>query len=89
MKTLSPSVYVDGNHRFDGVLIDMVLSDPLLEVGGLLLLDDTWMPSVQKALRFFETNRTDYRREPCPEASLAVLRKVARDERDWRHFVDF
>jgi predicted O-methyltransferase YrrM len=82
-------VYVDGNHRFDDVLIDMVLSDPLLEEGGLLLVDDTWMPSVQKALRFFETNRADYRREPCPVKNLAVLRKVARDERNWRHYVDF
>jgi predicted O-methyltransferase YrrM len=82
-------VYVDGAHRFDDVMVDMVLSDPLLEEGGLLLLDDTWLPSVQKALRFFETNRADYRREPSPVTNLAVLRKVARDERNWRHFVDF
>jgi len=82
-------VYVDGAHRFDDVMVDMVLGDSVLEEGGLLLLDDTWLLSVQKALRFFETNRADYRREPCPVTNLAVLRKVARDARDWRHFVDF
>ena len=82
-------IYVDGNHRFDDVLVDATLADLLLDEGGLLLLDDTWMPSVQKVLRFLERNRADYRREACSEKNLAVLRKVAHDERDWRHFNDF
>lgn len=82
-------IYVDGNHRFDDVLVDAILADLLLDEGGLLLLDDTWMPSVQKVLRFLERNRTDYCREECAEKNLAVLRKVAQDERDWQHFVEF
>ena len=82
-------IYIDGDHRFDGVLVDATLSDLLLEEGGLLLFDDTWMPSVQKVLRFIERNRPDYRRQTCPVRNLAVLQKVASDERDWQHFVNF
>ncbi len=81
-------IFIDGNHRFDDVVVDFYLADPLLRVGGLLAFDDLWMPSVRSAVSFVTANRA-YRVVEQPEANMAVLRKTAEDARDWRHYVPF
>ena len=43
-------IFIDGNHRFDDVLVDFYLADQVLEVGGLMVLDDTWMASIRTVL---------------------------------------
>ena len=42
---------VDGLHTFDQTLLDLYYVNRLLEVGGLLVVDDLWMPGVNKAVR--------------------------------------
>ena len=34
-------IFVDGDHKFDGVMVDINVSDKILEVGGFLIFDDT------------------------------------------------
>jgi predicted O-methyltransferase YrrM len=56
-------IYIDGDHKFDVALIDFYYSDILLDIGGYLLLDDTWMHSLMAVDRFIETNRSrEYRK---------------------------
>ncbi|RIL07671.1 MAG: hypothetical protein DCC71_02155 [Proteobacteria bacterium] len=81
-------VYIDGDHRFDAVIVDFHLSDPLCEVGGHIVLDDMWMPSIQWATRFLVRNFA-YDVVPQPIANLLVLRKREDDRRPWDHFVPF
>lgn len=81
-------VFIDGNHRFDDVLVDFYLADQVLQVGGILALDDMWMPSVRTVVEFITTNRA-YRPVQQPEGNLAVFQKYAEDQRDWRHHVPF
>ena len=81
-------VFIDGNHRYDDVLVDFYLADQVLKVGGILTLDDMWMPSVRTAVEFIATNRA-YRAVQQPEANLAVFQKLADDQRDWRHYAPF
>ena len=50
-------IFIDGNHRFDDVLVDFYLADQVLEVGGLMVLDDTWMASIRTVLAFVLANR--------------------------------
>jgi predicted O-methyltransferase YrrM len=50
-------IYIDGNHRFDDVLVDFYLSDQILNCGGLIVFDDTRMQSVQTVVNFVITNR--------------------------------
>ena len=40
--------FVDGMHLFDYVLVDFFYIDKLLTVGGYIVLDDLWMPAIQK-----------------------------------------
>jgi predicted O-methyltransferase YrrM len=48
--------FVDGNHRFEGVLFDLVFMDRLVKPGGLIVADDMWMPSARMAVAYVERN---------------------------------
>lgn len=81
-------VFIDGNHRFDDVLVDFYLADQVLRPGGVLALDDMWMPSIRSVASFITANRA-YQAVAQPEGNMAVFQKLADDRRDWRHFVPF
>ena len=49
--------FIDGSHIFDLTILDFLLLDKRLEVGGVLGFHDMWMPAIQKVLRFILTNR--------------------------------
>jgi hypothetical protein len=51
-------VFIDGSHLFDFTIIDFVMSDRRLKVGGILGFHDTWMGAVQGVLRFVLSNRS-------------------------------
>jgi len=48
--------FVDGDHHFESVFLDIYFLTRLVKPGGLVVLDDAWMPSVQKAIRYLERN---------------------------------
>jgi predicted O-methyltransferase YrrM len=48
--------FVDGNHRFDSVFLDLVYLGRLLRPGGIIFLDDYQLPAVARAVYFFLTN---------------------------------
>ena len=51
-------VFIDGSHLFDFTIMDFVVSDRQLKVGGIMAFHDTWMPSVRSVLRFILLNRS-------------------------------
>jgi predicted O-methyltransferase YrrM len=81
-------IYIDGNHRFDDVVVDFYLSDQVLRPGGLIALDDLWMQSIRTAANFIVTNRA-YKLVPQPVDNMMVLKKEHGDDRDWLHFKSF
>lgn len=56
-------IYIDGMHTFDYTLVDFFYSDLLLNVGGYIIFDDIWMPSIRKVVMYVLRNRR-YRLEP-------------------------
>lgn len=84
---------VDGNHRFDGVFLDLVYLGRLLRPGGIVFLDDYQLPAVARAAAFFVSNRAWKLEEVSPPDDLhqwAVLRTSADpDRRPFDHFVEF
>jgi predicted O-methyltransferase YrrM len=48
--------FVDGDHRFDPCFLDIYYALRLVKSGGLVVVDDMWMPSVRMAVAFFESN---------------------------------
>jgi predicted O-methyltransferase YrrM len=82
--------FVDGNHRFDGVFLDLVYLGRLLRPGGIAILDDYQLPAVQRAAAFCVTNLDWTLEEVSAPAEWAVLRISRRpDARPFDHFVDF
>jgi predicted O-methyltransferase YrrM len=49
-------VFIDGDHRFDGVFVDAVLANKLLKPGAVMVLDDAWFDPVYLTCKFLESN---------------------------------
>jgi predicted O-methyltransferase YrrM len=48
--------FVDGDHRFEGVFLDLYFMTRLVKPGGLVVVDDIWMPAVRTAVAYVERN---------------------------------
>jgi predicted O-methyltransferase YrrM len=82
-------IFIDGYHRFDDTLVEFTLCGMTCKMGGYILLDDMWMPSIRKAVSFVRRNRRDFSEVAMPVQNLAAFQKVAEDNRNWDHFEDF
>ena len=47
---------IDGDHRFDGAFVDLYFADRMLEPGGVVVVDDLWMPAIRSAVSYVEAN---------------------------------
>jgi len=85
--------FIDGNHRFDRVFVDLFYLGHLVRRGGIIFLDDYQLPGVARATSFFASNLGWTLAEVSASDELhqwAVLRtSVGPDERAFDHFVDF
>ncbi|MGH2681230.1 MAG: class I SAM-dependent methyltransferase [Actinomycetota bacterium] len=85
--------FVDGNHRFDGVFLDLVYLGRLLRPGGVVFVDDYQLPAVARATAFCVANLGWTSEEVSASDDLhqwAVLRtSPVPDTRPFDYFVDF
>jgi hypothetical protein len=82
-------IFIDGNHRFDDAFVDFTLSAELCPMGGRIVLDDRWMPSIRRVVTFIRSNREDFEELKTPVANIAVFRRIGEDKRPWHHYVNF
>lgn len=85
--------FVDGNHRFDSVFLDLFYLGRLLPKGGVVFVDDYDLPGIHRAVSFYLSN-LDWRiEETSPRGDghhwVALRTATTADTRDFRHFVDF
>lgn len=50
-------IFIDGNHDFDHVFVDLFYADRLLVNGGMMVFDDCGQRPVSKAIRYLEAHR--------------------------------
>lgn len=85
--------FVDGNHRFDSVFVDLFYLGRLVPRGGVVVLDDYNLPGIRRAVAFFVTNLGWTIEETAPpddRHDWVVLRTSRHaDRRDFRTFVEF
>jgi predicted O-methyltransferase YrrM len=85
--------FVDGNHRFDSVFLDLFYLGRLVRKGGVIVLDDYGYPGIKRAVSFFLTNLEWTIEETSPKGDShhwVVLRTAkGEDKRHFRYFVDF
>ena len=81
-------IFIDGNHRYDDVLVDFYLADQLLKPGALLAFDDMWMPSIRTVMDFIRKNRAyEIVDQSC--SNMRVWRKLRDDDRPWDQWQPF
>lgn len=87
------AAFIDGDHRFDGVFIDIFYAVRLVRPGGLIVVDDVWMPAIQSCLSFFTSSgicRAETKRDIDGADKYALLRPNAEQgKRAWDHWVEF
>jgi predicted O-methyltransferase YrrM len=85
--------FVDGNHRFDGIFLDLVYLGRLLHPGAMVLVDDYQLPAVARAASFCLTNLGWTLEEVSPADALhqwAALRTSSGpDTRPFDFYVEF
>lgn len=85
--------FVDGNHRFDGIFLDLIYLGRLVRGGGIVFVDDYQLPAVARAASFCSANLGWTIEEVSAADDLhqwAVLRTPAVPvERAFDHFVNF
>jgi predicted O-methyltransferase YrrM len=85
--------FVDGNHRFDGVFLDLVYLGRLLRPGAIVVVDDYQLPAVARAASFCVTNlgwRSEAVSAPDDLHQWAALRTSAvPDRRSFDDYVEF
>lgn len=85
--------FVDGNHRFDGVFVDLFYLGRLVRPGGIVFLDDYQLPGVARAASFFLANLGWILEEISTPDDLhqwAVLRTpTTPDTRPFDRYVEF
>jgi predicted O-methyltransferase YrrM len=82
-------VFIDGMHTFDAAFVDFMCADRLLDVGGMIVLDDMWLPSIRKVASFVRANLAHYRVMDTLVTNVFCVMKTGEDNRAWDHFVDF
>jgi len=83
--------FLDDGHRFEQNIIELSIAMDLMDVGGIILMHDTWMASIKATRSWVETNLKDSLRiiDQDVSSNLMVLLKVAPDVRAWDHFEEF
>jgi predicted O-methyltransferase YrrM len=86
--------FIDANHRFEAVFLDLYYCGRLLEEGRVVFLDDMQLPGVQRAVAFFRANlgwTIEDGGAEGGEHEWAVLRTGPKDAllRPFAAFVDF
>jgi predicted O-methyltransferase YrrM len=82
-------IFIDGSHRFDDVLVDFYLYAQLCTIGGHIIFDDMWMSSVQTAVDFIRTNRSDFMEIRSTVSNVTIFQKIGKDQRKWHEFIEF
>jgi hypothetical protein len=86
--------FVDGNHRFEAVFLDLVYMGRLLREGGVVFVDDTQLPSIRRAVEFCVDNlawqvESAGREGSAHEWLVVRTGPRARFHRPFTEFVDF
>ena len=85
--------FVDGNHRFDGVFLDLIYLGRLVRKGGIIFVDDYQLPAIARAVAFCTSNLQWTIEDVSardPRHQWAVLRTApVPPQRGFDYFVDF
>ena len=81
-------IFIDGFHTFDYTLIDFFYSDLILNINGIIIIDDALHEGVKKCITYIETNYSHYKKLSSPQ-TIACFIKKNNDTREWNFHKNF
>lgn len=70
-KVMVDLAFVDGWHTFDHVMVDFFMVDKILHEGGIVIMDDSDWPAIEKVCSFISSNRSyEFIRGTSPRSTL-------------------
>ena len=81
--------FVDGNHRFDAVVLDLFYLGRLVRRGGVVALDDYNLRGIRRAVSFFVSNLGWTVEETIGDYAVVLRTALEPDKREYWHFVEF
>ena len=83
----------DGGHHFENALCDILYMQRLVRPGGLVIVDDAWMPAIRAAAAYFESNlgltREEHADLPAAKRFIVLRTPEKPVKRAWDHFAEF
>jgi predicted O-methyltransferase YrrM len=67
--------FIDGNHTFDHTLVDFFYMNRMIDIGGIIIIDDTGMPAVNKLMRYI-LNYPAYKQIGGVRYNVSLQRKM-------------
>lgn len=74
-------VFIDGNHCLDYTLADVLVSDRVLSIGGLMVLDDAHSFGVKAAVTYLDRHRHNLKRVRLEHPVVHFLREAVEKRR--------
>jgi predicted O-methyltransferase YrrM len=74
-------IFIDGGHLFELAFMDILFSISLIRPGGLILVDDMWMPSVRAAVDYAVKNLGLIHENAVAAKPLGLLRRARNMQR--------
>lgn len=81
--------FIDGNHRFDAVMLDLFYLGRLVRRGGIVALDDYNWPGIERAVSFFVSNLGWTVEETIGDYAIVLRTALEPDKREYWRFVEF
>jgi hypothetical protein len=81
-------IFMDDGHKYDDNMLELYFSTRLLRPGGILVIDDIWMPSVKVTLAYATSNLPFVQIHGLYERGVVLL-KTGNDDREWDFHVEF
>jgi predicted O-methyltransferase YrrM len=84
-------ILIDGNHLFDYTVLDFFYTVKLLNIGGMIVLDDIRHKNTGKAYKYIKTNYKNLQeiKNAINDGTQAAFIKMSEDTRSWDFHVDF
>lgn len=82
-------IFIDGDHRFDGVFVDFHYCHQILDVGGTLIFDDAAGEEAKRVMSFIQNNMPSLQFQGLMEGRFGVFLKKGEDERAHGHSFPF
>lgn len=82
-------IFVDGDHSFHGLFVDLHYCEKILEVGGILIFDDSGSEPMKKLMRYIGANLDNLEFRGEHHGRFAAYKKIHPDTRKEWIYNDF